>query len=225
MLCSLVGRLAFTGDRDRDWDQDWHRDRDRDWGRNWDRDWERDRDRDQNWDRDRDWDRPWERDRLRERDRLQEWDRRGRSRDLEFRERWPYTRSPRRSKSCVPTRSLMCLHRCRGLLLQDAFPFPGFPQRDLSLPVMEKTTLAMGRGYRRRSLMMEYEPQSQVCLGFLSSWKGCLHFTAERPSFPPGCVPLPLKSHLGGGAPVSPRRDPRPVPAGDKWPGWLLPVS
>ncbi|KAM5296490.1 paternally-expressed gene 3 protein isoform 2-T4 [Glossophaga mutica] len=148
----------FYRDRDRDWDQDWHRDRDRDWDRdrnrdwdpNWDQDWDRDRDRD--WDRD--WDRTWERGRLRERewlrerDRLREWDRRGRSRDLEFRERWPYTRSPRRR----------------------------VPQRDLSLPMMEKTTFAMERGRRRRNLMMDYESQPQDT----GSYQDVLDLTEDR---------------------------------------------
>ncbi|KAF6078196.1 hypothetical protein HJG60_009082 [Phyllostomus discolor] len=118
--------------RDRDWDQDWHRDRDRDW----------------DCDRDRDWDRNWDRDWERERDRLRDWDRRGRSRDLEFRERWPYTRSPRRR----------------------------FPQRDLSLPVTEKTTFAMERGHRRRNLMMEYESQSQDT----GSYQDVLDLTEDR---------------------------------------------
>ncbi|XP_045059762.2 paternally-expressed gene 3 protein isoform X3 [Desmodus rotundus] len=156
----------FYRNRDRDWDQDWHHDRDRDWdrdrNRDWDRDWERDwdgdqkwdRDRNRDWNRDRDWDRAWERGRmrerdwLRERDRLWEWDRRGRSRDLEFRERWPYTRSPRRR----------------------------FPQRDLSLPMMEKTTFAMERGRRRRNLMMEYESQSQDT----GSYQDVLDLTEDR---------------------------------------------
>ncbi|KAF6078197.1 hypothetical protein HJG60_009082 [Phyllostomus discolor] len=82
------------------------------------------------------------------RDRLRDWDRRGRSRDLEFRERWPYTRSPRRR----------------------------FPQRDLSLPVTEKTTFAMERGHRRRNLMMEYESQSQDT----GSYQDVLDLTEDR---------------------------------------------
>ncbi|XP_032983523.1 paternally-expressed gene 3 protein isoform X2 [Rhinolophus ferrumequinum] len=95
------------GDRDRDWDHHWDRDRHRDW----------DRDREQEWE----WDR----------------DRRGRSRDLEFRDHWPYTRSPRSR----------------------------FPQRDRSLPVMEKT-FAMERGHRRRDFMMDYESRSQDAVSY-----------------------------------------------------------
>ena len=63
---------AFSGDRDRDWDQDWDRDRDRYWDRDWERDGERNQDH-----------------------------RRGRSRDLEARDRWPYARTPR-SSTCTP---------------------------------------------------------------------------------------------------------------------------
>ncbi|KAF6288750.1 paternally expressed 3 [Rhinolophus ferrumequinum] len=68
-----------------------------------------------------------------------EWDRdrRGRSRDLEFRDHWPYTRSPRSR----------------------------FPQRDRSLPVMEKT-FAMERGHRRRDFMMDYESRSQDAVSY-----------------------------------------------------------
>ncbi|XP_036918226.1 paternally-expressed gene 3 protein isoform X2 [Sturnira hondurensis] len=161
--CPPPRSAYFYRDRDRDWDQDWHRDRDRDWDRDrnrgWDRNWDQDWDRDRNWDCDRDraWarDRAWERDRLRERDwllerdRLREWwDRRGRSRDLEFGERWPYSRSPRRR----------------------------FPQRDLSLPLMERTTFAMERGRRRRNLMMEYESQSQDT----GSYQDVLDLTEDR---------------------------------------------
>nr|KAF6410516.1 hypothetical protein HJG63_009048 [Rousettus aegyptiacus] len=65
------------------------------------------------------------------------WDRRGRSRDLEFRDRWPYARNPRSR----------------------------LPQRDLSLPVMEKT-FAMERGHRRRDCMMDYESQSQDAVSY-----------------------------------------------------------
>ncbi|KAF6288747.1 paternally expressed 3 [Rhinolophus ferrumequinum] len=97
----------FCRDRDRDWDHHWDRDRHRDW----------DRDREQEWE----WDR----------------DRRGRSRDLEFRDHWPYTRSPRSR----------------------------FPQRDRSLPVMEKT-FAMERGHRRRDFMMDYESRSQDAVSY-----------------------------------------------------------
>ncbi|XP_011377488.1 paternally-expressed gene 3 protein isoform X1 [Pteropus vampyrus] len=104
-------------DRDRDWDQEWDRDRHRDWDRNRERAWEQD------WDRERAWERAW--------------DRRGRSRDLEFRDRWPYTRNPRSR----------------------------LPQRDLSLPVMEKT-FAMERGHRRRDCMMDYESRSQDAVSY-----------------------------------------------------------
>ncbi|XP_058386346.1 paternally-expressed gene 3 protein isoform X2 [Diceros bicornis minor] len=99
------------GDRDRDWDHDW------------------DRGRDRNWDRNRD----WERDAL-ERGR----GRRARSRDLESRERWPYTRNPRSRH----------------------------PQRDLSLPVMEKTTFVMEREHRRRDSVMDYESRSQDAVSY-----------------------------------------------------------
>lgn len=93
----------------------------------------RDRDRD----RDQDWDQHWDRDRHQDWDREREWDRRGRSRDLEFRDRWPYTRGPRSR----------------------------FPQRDRSLPVMEKT-FAMERGHRRRDFMMDYELRSQDAVSY-----------------------------------------------------------
>ncbi|KAM8787450.1 paternally-expressed gene 3 protein isoform 2-T2 [Rhynchonycteris naso] len=123
-------------DRDRDWDcdrdRDWNRDRDREWDRDWDWDWDRDRDWDWDWDRDRRRDRDWARDRAWRRDWMRERDRRGRSRDLEFRERWPYSRSPRRR----------------------------FPPRDLSFPLMDKT-FARERGRRRRNLMMDYELRCQ----------------------------------------------------------------
>ncbi|XP_066230672.1 paternally-expressed gene 3 protein isoform X1 [Saccopteryx leptura] len=123
-------------DRDRDWDCDrdwaWDRDRDRAWDRDWDWDRARDRDWDWDWDRDRRRDRDWVRDRAWRRDWMRERDRRGRSRDLEFRERWPYSRSPRRR----------------------------FPPRDLSLPLMDKT-FARERGRRRRNLMMDYELRCQ----------------------------------------------------------------
>ncbi|XP_039736533.1 paternally-expressed gene 3 protein isoform X2 [Pteropus medius] len=108
---------CFCRDRDRDWDQEWDRDRHRDWDRNRERAWEQD------WDRERAWERAW--------------DRRGRSRDLEFRDRWPYTRNPRSR----------------------------LPQRDLSLPVMEKT-FAMERGHRRRDCMMDYESRSQDAVSY-----------------------------------------------------------
>nr|KAF6407684.1 hypothetical protein HJG59_014049 [Molossus molossus] len=69
--------------------------------------------------------------------RMRERDRRGRSRDLGFRERWPYNRIPRSR----------------------------FPHRDLSLPVMEKN-FAMERGHRRRSFMMDYELRSQDTVSY-----------------------------------------------------------
>lgn len=65
-----------------------------------------------------------------------------------------------------------------------SFLFPGLPQRDLSLPLMEKTTFAMERERKRRDSVMDYESGSQVCLGFLSFWKGHLLFMAEMPFFP-----------------------------------------
>lgn len=46
------------------------------------------------------------------------------------------------------------------------FLFPGMPQRDLSLPVMAKTSFEMERDDDRDS--RAYESRSQVCSGFLS---------------------------------------------------------
>ncbi|KAF0883553.1 paternally-expressed gene 3 protein [Crocuta crocuta] len=101
-------------------------DRDRDWDQEWDRE------------RDRDWDLDWERDR----------ERRGRSRDLEARERWPYPRNP------------------RGRL----------PQRDLSLPLMEKTTFATERERKRRDTVMDYESRSQDAV----SYQDVVNLTEDR---------------------------------------------
>ncbi|KAL4687163.1 hypothetical protein H8959_019291 [Pygathrix nigripes] len=61
-----------------------------------------------------------------------DWDRRGRSRDMEPRDRWSYTRNPRSR----------------------------LPQRDLSLPVMAKTSFEMERDDDRDS--RAYESRSQV---------------------------------------------------------------
>ncbi|XP_053527945.1 paternally-expressed gene 3 protein isoform X4 [Artibeus jamaicensis] len=52
----------------------------------------------------------------------------------------------------------------------------GFPQRDLSLPMMEKTTFAMERGRRRRNFLMEYESQSQDT----GSYQDVLDITEDR---------------------------------------------
>uniref|UniRef100_A0A8C5KN45 Uncharacterized protein n=1 Tax=Jaculus jaculus TaxID=51337 RepID=A0A8C5KN45_JACJA len=61
-----------------------------------------------------------------------EWDRRGRSRDVEPRDRWSYTRNPRSR----------------------------LPHRDLSLPVMSRTRFEMERDDDRDS--MSYESRSQL---------------------------------------------------------------
>uniref|UniRef100_A0A8C6R5I6 Uncharacterized protein n=1 Tax=Nannospalax galili TaxID=1026970 RepID=A0A8C6R5I6_NANGA len=62
-----------------------------------------------------------------------EWDHRGRSRDVEPRDRWSsYTRNPRSR----------------------------MPQRDLSLPVMSRPRFGMERDDERRS--MDYESHSQL---------------------------------------------------------------
>ncbi|XP_019292444.1 paternally-expressed gene 3 protein [Panthera pardus] len=101
-------------------------DRDRDWDQEWDRE------------RDRDWDLDWDRDR----------ERRGRSRDLGSRDRWPYPRNP------------------RGRL----------PQRDLSLPLMEKTTFATERERKRRDSVMDYESRSQDAV----SYQDVVNLTEDR---------------------------------------------
>lgn len=100
---------SFSRDRDRDWDQDWDRDRDRDWDRDWERDGERNQDH-----------------------------RRGRSRDLEARDRWPYARTPRSR----------------------------FPQRDLSLPLMERKAFAKGREHKHRDSAVGYEARSQDTVSY-----------------------------------------------------------
>uniref|UniRef100_A0A8C8ZX55 Paternally expressed 3 n=1 Tax=Prolemur simus TaxID=1328070 RepID=A0A8C8ZX55_PROSS len=66
-----------------------------------------------------------------DRDHDRDWTRRGRSRDVEPRDRWSYTRNPRSR----------------------------LPQRDLSLPVMAKTSFEMERDDNRDS--MDYESRSQ----------------------------------------------------------------
>ncbi|XP_068385359.1 paternally-expressed gene 3 protein isoform X1 [Eschrichtius robustus] len=83
----------------------------RDWAQDWDGDWERAREREQ---------------------------RRGRSRDLESRARWPYARSPRSR----------------------------FQQRDLSLPLMEKVAFAKEREHKRRGSVMDYETRSQDAVSY-----------------------------------------------------------
>ncbi|XP_032343375.1 LOW QUALITY PROTEIN: paternally-expressed gene 3 protein [Camelus ferus] len=92
-------------------------------------------------DRDRDWDQDWDRDRDQdwdlEQDRVRDREhRRGRSRDLESRGRWPYARNPRSR----------------------------FPQRDLSLPLTEQSTLAEEGEHRRRDSLLDCEagPQDAV---------------------------------------------------------------
>eukprot|EP00070_Physeter_catodon_P026821 XP_028333715.1 paternally-expressed gene 3 protein isoform X2 [Physeter catodon] len=84
---------------------------------------------------DRDWDQDWDRDWERAREREH---RRGRSRDLEFRARWPYARSPR--------------SRCH--------------RRDLSLPLTEKVAFAKEREHRRRDSVMDYETRSQDAVSY-----------------------------------------------------------
>uniref|UniRef100_M3Y501 Paternally expressed 3 n=1 Tax=Mustela putorius furo TaxID=9669 RepID=M3Y501_MUSPF len=79
-------------------------------------------------------------------DREREW--RGRSRDLESRDRWPYTRNPRSR----------------------------LPQRDLSLPLMEKTTFAMERERKRRDSVMDYESGSQDAV----SYQDVVNLTEDR---------------------------------------------
>ncbi|KAL2762705.1 zinc finger imprinted 2 isoform b, partial [Daubentonia madagascariensis] len=66
-----------------------------------------------------------------DRDRDRDWTRRGRSRDVEPRDRWPYARNPRSR----------------------------LPQRDLSLPVMAKASFEMERDDDRDSV--DYESRSQ----------------------------------------------------------------
>uniref|UniRef100_A0A667HR67 Zinc finger imprinted 2 n=1 Tax=Lynx canadensis TaxID=61383 RepID=A0A667HR67_LYNCA len=75
-------------------------------------------------------------------------DRRGRSRDLGSRDRWPYPRNP------------------RGRL----------PQRDLSLPLMEKTTFATERERKRRDSVMDYESRSQDAV----SYQDVVNLTEDR---------------------------------------------
>ncbi|XP_044113440.1 paternally-expressed gene 3 protein [Neovison vison] len=103
-------------------------------------------------DRDREWDQDWDQDRDRNRDWGLDWDRererRGRSRDLESRDRWPYTRNPRSR----------------------------LPQRDLSLPLMEKTTFAMERERKRRDSVMDYESGSQDAV----SYQDVVNLTEDR---------------------------------------------
>ncbi|XP_022347771.1 paternally-expressed gene 3 protein isoform X3 [Enhydra lutris kenyoni] len=77
-----------------------------------------------------------------------ERERRGRSRDLESRDRWPYTRNPRSR----------------------------LPQRDLSLPLMEKTTFAMERERKRRDSVMDYESRSQDAV----SYQDVVNLTEDR---------------------------------------------
>nr|XP_021538011.1 paternally-expressed gene 3 protein isoform X2 [Neomonachus schauinslandi] len=77
-----------------------------------------------------------------------ERERRGRSRDLESRDRWPYTRNPRNR----------------------------LPQRDLSLPLMEKTTFAMERERKRRDSVMDYESRSQDAV----SYQDVVNLTEDR---------------------------------------------
>uniref|UniRef100_A0A452TBJ9 Paternally-expressed gene 3 protein n=1 Tax=Ursus maritimus TaxID=29073 RepID=A0A452TBJ9_URSMA len=101
-----------------------HSDRDREWDQDWDRD------------RNRDWELDWER------------ERRGRSRDLESRDRWPYTRNPKNR----------------------------LPQRDLSLPLMEKTAFAMERERKRRDSVMDYESRSQDAV----SYQDVVNLTEDR---------------------------------------------
>ncbi|KAK2494602.1 hypothetical protein MC885_021303 [Smutsia gigantea] len=109
---------------------------------------------DQDWDRDRDHDQDWDQDR--------EQDRRGRSRELESRDGWPSARSPQSSKRWLLLPSAVCLWTWAGPFLHEAVLFPGLPQRGLSLPVMEKTALAVEREHQRRGSMMDYESRSQV---------------------------------------------------------------
>ncbi|XP_066876110.1 paternally-expressed gene 3 protein isoform X2 [Kogia breviceps] len=84
---------------------------------------------------DRDWDQDWDRDWEPAREREH---RRGRSRDREFRARWPYARSPSSR----------------------------FHQRDLSLPLMEKVAFAKEREHKRRDSVMDYETRSQDAVSY-----------------------------------------------------------
>lgn len=45
------------------------------------------------------------------------------------------------------------------------FLSPGFPQRDLSLPLMERKAFAKGREHKHRDSAVGYEARSQVGLG------------------------------------------------------------
>ncbi|EPY80835.1 paternally-expressed gene 3 protein-like isoform 2 [Camelus ferus] len=94
-------------------------------------------------DRDRDWDQDWDRDRDQdwdlEQDRVRDREhRRGRSRDLESRGRWPYARNPRSR----------------------------FPQRDLSLPLTEQSTLAEEGEHRRRDSLLDCEARPQDAVSY-----------------------------------------------------------
>uniref|UniRef100_F7DK41 Paternally expressed 3 n=1 Tax=Macaca mulatta TaxID=9544 RepID=F7DK41_MACMU len=75
-----------------------------------------------------------------------DWDRRGRSRDMEPRDRWSYTRNPRSR----------------------------MPQRDLSLPVMAKTSFEMERDDDRDS--RAYESRSQDA----ESYQNVVDLTEDR---------------------------------------------
>ncbi|XP_030769217.1 zinc finger imprinted 2 isoform X3 [Rhinopithecus roxellana] len=75
-----------------------------------------------------------------------DWDRRGRSRDMEPRDRWSYTRNPRSR----------------------------LPQRDLSLPVMAKTSFEMERDDDRDS--RAYESRSQDA----ESYQNVVDLTEDR---------------------------------------------
>uniref|UniRef100_A0A8C3WC44 Paternally expressed 3 n=1 Tax=Catagonus wagneri TaxID=51154 RepID=A0A8C3WC44_9CETA len=75
------------------------------------------------WERDRDWDQEH---------------RRGRSRDLEPRDRWPYARTPRSR----------------------------LPQRDLSLPLVERKAFAKGREHKRRDSVVGHEGRSQDAVSY-----------------------------------------------------------
>eukprot|EP00069_Balaena_mysticetus_P009850 bmy_20365T0 len=110
----------------------------RDWAQDWDGEWEPAREREQ---------------------------RRGRSRDLESRARWPYARSPRSSRSSPDCSPCTCRLDC-ALSRHDACCLPGFHQRDLSLPLMEKVAFAKEREHKRRGSVMDYETRSQDAVSY-----------------------------------------------------------
>ena len=86
-----------------------------------------------------------------------------------------------------------------------ASPFPGFHQRDLTLPLAER---AKEREHRRRDSLLDLDARSEVRPGFLSFWEGRLHSVLEVPFFLGRLSYLPPRSPPGLG------REPR----GDPWP-------